>query len=433
MQQVDNPPTRHPSPVTRQPRTVAVLILIVVLAAIGGYFAYDRYEVSRLAGSVRGLLAARRYDEARGLVQRWVRERPRSGEAQYYRAWLALVNQQPREAVEGLKQASQLGFDPSLLKPMAAICQARAGQIREAEPILREAFDREREPRTEVARELARIYLTTYRLTQAAEPIERWRTLAPRIPSPIWRVTRLPRGRRPSPRSRSGTIGRRWSVTPPWTRPASDWPNSSARPAASTRLSASISPTSSGSPAMPRPWWGWGAMPSATAISTALPGTSRPPSRSIPASPTPSRSSLRTTCGAGGSSRHAAASSLLTQIEPYDHEIRYSYAQALRLSGDEARARTENQRAARLRNEHDQILRLRSQILKDPNDRDSRCQVARWMLEHGHAEEGLKWTREILRVDPNHAPTHQLLADYYQKQGNAGLANYHRIRAVSHQ
>src|SRR5207237_2574920 len=121
----------------------------------------------------------------------------------------------------------------------------------------------------------------------------------------------------------------------------------------------------------------------------------------------------------------------LTQIEPYDHEIRYSYAQALKLKGDEARARSETQLAVRLKTEHDHILQLRFAILKDPNDVASRFEVARWMLGHGHAEEGLKWTREILRADPRHAPTHRLLADYYQKQGDPGLATYHRLMASS--
>ncbi len=62
---------------------------------------------------------------------------------------------------------------------------------------------------------------------------------------------------------------------------------------------------------------------------------------------------------------------------------------------------------------------------------ESRLKVARWMLEHGHAEEGLGWTKEILRGDPSHAPTHRTLADYYQKRGEAGLANYHRLMAAS--
>ena len=44
-----------------------------------------------------------------------------------------------------------------------------------------------REPQAEVARELARIYLATYRLTQAAEVVERYRELVPTDPEPyMW-------------------------------------------------------------------------------------------------------------------------------------------------------------------------------------------------------------------------------------------------------
>ena len=53
------------------------------------------------------------------------------------------------------------------------------------------------------------------------------------------------------------------------------------------------------------------------------------------------------------------------------------------------------------------------------------------MFDHGHEDEGLKWTKEILRADPRHAPTHRMLAEYYDKQGDAGLANYHRLSATA--
>ena len=55
------------------------------------------------------------------------------------------------------------------------------------------------------------------------------------------------------------------------------------------------------------------------------------------------------------------------------------------------------------------------------------------MLENGHTQEGLNWTAEILRTEPRHGPTHRLLADYYQKLGNPGQANYHRLMATTEQ
>ncbi len=433
MQRVDQPPTRHPSPVARQPRTVAVLILILVLAAIGGYFAYDRYEVARLSGSVRGLLVARHYDEARGLVQRWIRERPRSAEAQYYRAWLALVNQQPREAVEGLEEASRLGFDPRLLRPLAAICQARAGQIREAEPILREAFDQEREPRTEVARELARIYLATYRLPQAAEPIERWRTLAPEDPQPYLASNEVASRSAAEPAVQVRNYQAALERDPTLDKARLGLAEQLSKARRFEEAEHEYLTYLERKPGDASALVGLGRN---AFLNGDLDGATRYFEAALqidPRQPDALKELAQNDMRRGRFVQACRRLELLTQIEPYDHEIRYSYAQALKLSGDDARARTENERATRLRNEQDQILRLRSQILKDPNDRDSRYEVARWMLEHGHAEEGLKWTDEILRVDPTHAPTHQLLADYYEKQGNAGLANYHRLRAVSRQ
>jgi hypothetical protein len=53
------------------------------------------------------------------------------------------------------------------------------------------------------------------------------------------------------------------------------------------------------------------------------------------------------------------------------------------------------------------------------------------MIENGHVQEGLNWTSEILRAPPRHGPTHRLLADYYQKQGKPGQANYHRLMATT--
>jgi predicted Zn-dependent protease len=123
----------------------------------------------------------------------------------------------------------------------------------------------------------------------------------------------------------------------------------------------------------------------------------------------------------------------LSRLDPFDHEISYIYSQALRLAGDAAKAKVEGDRAAKLRKEHEQIVQLRFSIVKDPNDVASRYQVARWMFEHGHADEGLKWAKEILRADPRHAGIHRVLAEYYAGHGDPGLANYHRTMASSSQ
>jgi predicted Zn-dependent protease len=113
--------------------------------------------------------------------------------------------------------------------------------------------------------------------------------------------------------------------------------------------------------------------------------------------------------------------------------VRYTYAQALKLAGDVARSNVELAHASRLRAEHDEIVRLRASLLQDTNNVGVRFTVTKWLFDHGHQDEGLKWTNEILRTDPRHAPTHRLLAEYYAKLGDAGLANYHRVMASAGQ
>ena len=168
----------------------ARLVAAAVLAglAAGAYFGYPEYQVFRLRRSVRELFAMRRYGDASVPLQRWLALRPSSGEAHYYQAWNALVDDRPDDAVRGIEQAKKLSFHPELVDCLSAIYYARALRYDKAEPILGPAFSQELDPRELIAKELARIYLSTFRMPQAAQAIERWRTLAPDDPRPyLWR------------------------------------------------------------------------------------------------------------------------------------------------------------------------------------------------------------------------------------------------------
>ena len=359
--------------------------------------------------------------------------RPRSGEARYYQGWLALVDQQPREAVEAVDLARKLGFDPIALDVLAAIYQARAGRINVAEPILREAFDRKWEPQAEVARELARIYLATYRLTQAAEVVERRRELVPTDPQPyLW----------------SNEIGSRSGATPAvlirnYRAALERDPNlDKARLGLAEQLSKDRRFDEADQEY--RTYLRRNPTDAAALVGLGrnafqdgdIDGAIKQFEAALKVNPR-QRDALKELAQLdmrfGRFDQACRRLELLTQIDPFDHEVRYSYAQALRMVGQTEKSRAENERAAQLRNDHEQLVRLRSNIVQDPDDLKSRFAVARWMLTHGHADEGLKWTREILRVAPRHAATHQALADYYTKLGDSGLANYHRTMASSSQ
>jgi tetratricopeptide (TPR) repeat protein len=118
------------------------------------------------------------------------------------------------------------------------------------------------------------------------------------------------------------------------------------------------------------------------------------------------------------------------EVDPYDPEIHSSYARALKMSGDAAKALEENATTERLRKEHRRMNELRVKLVERPDDLALRNEAARWLLEHGHEAEGLEWTKLILSKQADHPETNALLAEYYRKRGNVGLANYYKMAAA---
>jgi tetratricopeptide (TPR) repeat protein len=412
---------------------VAVALIALAIALVGGYYGFEQYRIRRLADSVRRSFAARRYDEARRPLQHWLADRPRSGEAQYYRAWQALVDDRPRDVVEAVERARRLGFDRAPLEVLEAVYQARAGQINAAEPILRQAFDQGLEPRAEVARELARIYLATYRLTQAAEVVERYRELVPSDPQPyMWsneiesRSEGIPavliRNYRAALERDSNLDKARLGLAEQLSK---DLRFDEAEEEYRTYLRRNPNDASA-LVGLGRNALQGGDIQAATRDFEAALAVDP---RQVDALKQLAQLDMRF----GRFDQARGRLELLTQIEPFDSGVRYSYSQTLKLVGELEKARIEGERAAKLRRDNEEIIQLRSRILSNSNDLASRLQVAQWMLSHGHADEGLKWAREILRADPRHAATHRMLADHFAKHGDPGLANYHRTMASTSQ
>lgn len=47
-------------------------------------------------------------------------------------------------------------------------------------------------------------------------------------------------------------------------------------------------------------------------------------------------------------------------------------------------------------------------------------------LRNGFTQDGLRWLYTALDADPNHRPTHQALADYFERTGEEAQARHHR-------
>ena len=322
-----------------------------------------------------------------------------------------------------------MGFDQGRLDCLTAIYHARADRFSQAEPVLERAFLDQTDPREMVAKELAKIYLMSYRMDRAARAIERWRTLAPQDPEPcLWsneiasrssaETAVLIQNYRAALDRDSKLDKARLGLAQALSK---DHQFDEAREVFEAYLKRSPQDTTA-MLGLGRNAFQQGDIDEAGKyFETAF--------QTNPRDPETLKERGQLDLRLGRIREACERLTLLAEIEPYDHEVRYLYAQALKLAGNVSQAKKEFEQAARLRKEHDQIVQLRYAVLKNPSDLDNRFRVASWMMDHGHEDEGLKWTKEILRANPRHAQTHGLLADYYSKHKEPGLANFHRLSA----
>ncbi len=419
---------RHASTVRRRRTGLLAIAAVIAVGVAVGLYLLRPWEV-REARVVRSAFAAGKIADAREPLKHWLAVEPGSGEAQYYRAWAALAADQPGEASDALDQARKLGFDRTLLEPLTAIGQSRSRRYSEAEPALTWALGEQLPPRDLVAMELARIYLSTYRLEQAAQAIERWRNLAPDDPQPyLWTNEVLARSdvepTIPIQNFRAA-LERDPSLDKARLGLAQQLSKARRFEEAEQEFQAYLKRVPNDAVAL----LGLGRNAFQQGGIEAARDHFEQALKSNPRQPEALKELSQIDMRLGRYSQAIASLERLITIDPFDHEVRYSYAQALKLAGESERAARELEQAGRLRKEHEELVSLRTVLIKDPSNVGVRFKVAQWMFGHGHEDEGMKWTTEILRAEPRHVPTHKLLADYYTKRGDAGLANYHRAMA----
>jgi len=64
--------------------------------------------------------------------------------------------------------------------------------------------------------------------------------------------------------------------------------------------------------------------------------------------------------------------------------------------------------------------------MEQPYDPALRYEAGMIFLQNGMTREGLHWLSTALDAYPAHRPTHEALAQYYEKAGQEDLAAYHR-------
>jgi tetratricopeptide (TPR) repeat protein len=114
------------------------------------------------------------------------------------------------------------------------------------------------------------------------------------------------------------------------------------------------------------------------------------------------------------------------KLAPHETDISSLMASVLRELGQNDEAAQYERKLDDLRGQLKRLDDLRKQVKADPDNVGLRHQAGVLCLELGQDEEAARWFASVLRLDPNHVPTHLALADYYQKQGDVRRAEQHR-------
>jgi predicted Zn-dependent protease len=403
-----------------------MVVGVVVLCAPLALYGFGVRRVEAVARQARSAVAERRLDQARQRLDEWIALRPRAAEPYYLRALVEVIADRPRPALDALRQALDRGYDKGACEILYAVLLARGGKHNEAEPVLRAALDRGSGPHPEVEEALARIYLASFRLNAAAEAIDRWLKDAPDDPRPyLWRNEvdqridaepavlihnyRMALQRDPALAQARLGLADKLRETRRLEEAKGEY---DIYLAADPKNAAGH--VGAGQVELQR-----GDLSAALRhFEAALAIDEKEPVASLELALIDLRRG-----------RYIEARDRLAPLvtaDPYDSEARYNYARALKMSGDEARARTESAEAERLRKDNHELNDIRQSIVRRPDDPELRSAAARWMLEHGHDQQGLDWAQLVLRTHPGHRPTCRLLADYYEKKGDMALANSYR-------
>lgn len=407
---------------------VAAAAVAVGLAA-AGVLIRDELRVIDAAEAARRATAEAKFAEAEVALKRWLAARPKAAEPHFLLARVAVALGRPQEAIAELHRARALGHPAGPVDRLDAILRARAGRHAEAEPILRRILTRSDAPDPEAAEALARVYLETFELRAAAEVLERWIRDAPGDATPyLWRTeidSRLDGDQLARARDFRAALERDPSLDRARLGLA-DALRLAGRPdEAATEYEAHLARR----PDHPAGHRGAGLNAldrgdDAEAI--------RRLERALALDPADA-SALSARAGIslriGDFTDALAMMDRAVRSNPHDVEIRHRRGLCLARLGRLDEAKAEHEAAARLRDDERRLSELRRSLVRDPKNREIQGEIARWMIEHGHEGEGIRWARNVLRDRPDHAATHRVLAAYYDRSGNPGLANFHRLQA----
>jgi tetratricopeptide (TPR) repeat protein len=401
----------------------------VVLATSAAIAAIVVWRADRNAATARRALAEGRLVEASEALERWLKSSPRSAEAHYLKARIAWARHDLGTVQQELDRAEVLGYPPGLMARLAGLFLARTNQTALAEPLLRRAFDEGRGPDPEVAEALARVYLGSFRMTDAQLVLDRWIREVPQDALPYFLRTEVEMRTSQEPEVVIGSYREALRRDPELDQARFGLAEMFRAQHRNTEAAEEYTRYLARKPDDPMGYLGAGR----NALEMGdLDQAARWLDRGLALAPrSPELLGARAAVEANAQRFSSALDYLdrAVQADPFDHANRYQRMLVLTKLGKRADADTERRAVDRIRKDQAEFERIIKALNRSPLDPELRSAAAQWLMSHGHEQEAIEWANLVLAGNPSHPAMNRLLADYYRKTGQIGLANLHEALA----
>jgi predicted Zn-dependent protease len=117
------------------------------------------------------------------------------------------------------------------------------------------------------------------------------------------------------------------------------------------------------------------------------------------------------------------------KLDPFDSTNRYQRMLVLFRQGKRGAAESEQVQIEQIHKDEKEFSEISLLLRGSPLDAKLRSRAAQWLMDHGHEAEAVDWAKLVLRTAPSDPTMNRLLADFYRRTGNVGLANFHEIHA----
>jgi Tfp pilus assembly protein PilF len=117
------------------------------------------------------------------------------------------------------------------------------------------------------------------------------------------------------------------------------------------------------------------------------------------------------------------------ELEPHSYAVGFDLYTELYARGDSEVARAIEQEVEHHRQQQRQVEQLFAKLEQNRNSASLRHELGMAYLRMQQEEEAVRWLHSALQSEPTYRPSHQALAEYYQRQGSAQVAAFHRQRA----